>query len=68
MKIRYYGDKEEAEVCKAFLAWQGRFSEVIEDITVLKQTKGHFGVLIEEDGIVLYGGMRDLAANWLYYC
>lgn len=68
MKIRHYRCPEEAEVCKAFLAWQGRDAEIIEDAKVLKETNGYPGVIIEDNGKFVATGMRDLATNWRYYC
>ena len=47
IKIRYAGASAEAEACRAFLYWQGWDCVAIEDMSVLRQTRGRFGVVTD---------------------
>ena len=66
MKIRYYGDKEEAEVCRAFIVWRGLDVEMIEDIHVLDRGAGWCSIVEDDNGKFVADGIRDLVTNWKF--
>ncbi len=67
MKIYHYKEVLEAVACKAFLDWRGIEAEIIEDVSILKETGWIYGVIVKDDsGKFVANGIRDLVSNWRY--